>query len=578
MTMQPDKEFRNGAEVRRITLSPGECPEAVDQAEEVLLHHSERLRIFQRAGEVVRIISLRSAKRGCGMHREIGTVQLAPVGQVALMETFDRLINWQRERSTKKGTEAVRIDCPAKIPAAYLSRIGLWRLPQLTGIISAPIMRPDGSVVCRAGYDDVTGLYLTEDWPDLSWCPTREDALVALGVLLAPYTEFPFVAEEDRSALIAGILTAIQRRLLQTAPLFGFTAPTQRTGKTLLAESIATIATGRPAPAMAVSGNKEEMRKAITAALREGHSIINLDNIEHPLGSPDLSRALTQTEYGDRLLGKSSILQLPTNVTWTATGNNLSVRGDMAVRAVFCRLDAKLERPEERQFLIPDVKAYITEHRRELVTAALTILRAYAVAGRPDQGLTTWGGFDEWSLIVRAPLVWLGIVDPCATRRHVLEDDPDRKEAAALLSAWHSTVGTSAVQIADVIDHAAQSKILSRALLAVAAAKSDSGRINSQRLSWWCRKWRDRVVKNYRLEQGKSYGSHDTWRVVIYADTADSADRITSAITAKQVNSDQLGHLEQFPQRENIGNDGNNGKSGSDETSQFFDDFSEERL
>ena len=66
------------------------------------------------------------------------------------------------------------------------------------------------------------------------------------------------------------------------------------------------------------------------------------------------------------------------NLLWTATGNNLAFRGDLAVRALLCRLDAKVEQPE-RHFRIDDLKAYIIEHRRELVTTALTILRAYVL-------------------------------------------------------------------------------------------------------------------------------------------------------------------------------------------------------
>jgi len=502
-----------GPALPTITVTPGESPKAVDEAEEILLANSERLGVFQRSGEVVRAVRLSKSKHSCGLQREVGTIQLAPVGQVALTEMFDRLITWHRVRAPRDGAEAVRIDCPGKIAAAYLSRIGSWRLPLLVGVISAPIMRPDGSVLCRAGYDEATGLYLTEDWPDLNGNPARDDAVRGLETLRRPFEEFPFVAREDESVLLVAILTALQRRLLASAPLFAFKAPSQRTGKTLLAECMAVIATGRPAPAMAVSGDREEMRKAVAAALREGHVIVNLDNIEHPLGSPDLSRAITQPEYSDRLLGETKMLRLPTNVTWTATGNNLAFRGDLAVRALVCRLDARLERPEERSFMIADLKGHITEHRHELVAAALTIPRAYVLAGEPDQKLKPWGGFDEWSRTVRAALVWSGMPDPCATRQHVIEDDPDREQAATLLSAWHSEVGADPIQIARLVGLAANTPELRAALLGVAAARNDGGQIDPRRLSWWCREWRDRVVSGLVLAKDKDYGKSASWRV-----------------------------------------------------------------
>jgi hypothetical protein len=535
-----------------ITLKPGEYPLAVDEAEEILRARS--LKIFQRAGEVVRVITLPNSKHGDGLRREPGTVQLVPVGNVALTEVWDRLIEWQKLKATRGGFKRVRIDCPGRIAAAYLSRIGSWRLPSLTGIISAPIMRLDGTVLRRAGYDDETGLFLTEDWPDFDDNPSRADALAALRRIQEPFAEFPFVAAEDLSVVVAGTLTAIQRRLLRSAPLFGFSAPTQRTGKSLLSECLSIIATGRPAPAMAVSGDREEMRKAVAAALREGHSVVNLDNVEHPLASPDLSRAVTQSEYADRVLGETRILRLPTNILWTVTGNNLAFRGDLAVRALVSRLDARLERPEERKFRIADLKAHIAEHRRELVTAAVNILRAYVVAGRPDQALPAWGGFDEWTATIREPLVWLGAADPCATRQHVIEDDPDREQAAALLSAWHSAVGGEAIQIADLLERAASRPELASALRAVAAHRDDSKQIDPRRLGWWCRAYRDRVVESLRLERGKDYGGRATWKVSPVSEVRNPSTKAPGAVE------------EEFGWPENNRTDRSNRKNGQDGT------------
>lgn len=507
----------NAGEYERsiIVLRPGESPEALDAAEEIVLVHAERLRLFQRAGEVVRIIELDKHQRSDGLDRQPGTMMLVPVTAIALTEIMDRLIVWQRLRKGTAGLEPVRIDCPDRIAVAYLSRLGLWRLPVLAGIISAPIMRPNGTALCSAGYDPQTGLYLTEDWPEVNRDPTRHQALAALRELQEPFSEFPFVAPEDHSVLIAAVLTALQRRLLDAAPLFAFTAPAPRTGKSLLAECVAMIATGMEAPAMTVSGDREELRKAVAAVLREGHAIVNLDNIEHPLGSPDLSRAITQSVYGDRLLGTSRMLRLPTNLTWTATGNNLTFRGDLAVRALSTRLDARLERPEEREFEIAELKSHIREQRRVLVAAAMTILRAFVAAGKPDQALKPWGGFNEWSATIRAPLVWLGMADPCTSRKHVIENDPDREQAAAVLSAWHAEFGGEAVRIAEVIERAASQQDLKSALRLVAASKGDANELDARRVGWFCRDWRDRLVNGLVLAKGKDYGKVATWMVGI---------------------------------------------------------------
>lgn len=498
-----------------ITLHPGKSPEAVDAAEDMLVARAESLRMFQRGGEIVRVITLVEPKHSNGLRRKEGTVQLAPLRAVALAEILDRNITWQKEKASKHGLQSVRIDCRSKIAASYLSRVGSWRLPVLTGINSAPIMRPDGNVVGRAGYDPATGLLLTEDWSgDFNRTPTREEAVEALAALEEPYSEFPFVSDADKSVLLAGILTALQRRLLDSAPLFGFSAPSQRTGKSLLAGSVAIIATGKPAPAMAVSGDAEELRKAVFAALREGHNVVNLDDIERPLLSPHLSRAITQSEYSDRILGESKLVRFPTNLLWTATGNNLSFRGDLAVRALVTHLDAQMERPEERAFIIPDLKQYIADHRRKFTVGGLTVLRAYAVAGRPDQGLQPWGGFDEWSRTVRSSLIWLGKADPCITRQQVIEDDPDREQAAALLSAWDRATGDDCIRVSELVVRADSNTELRASLLPVAADRKGSATVEPGRVGWWCRDWCGQVVGGLSVVRGKDYGKSATWRVV----------------------------------------------------------------
>jgi hypothetical protein len=182
-----DEEFmdliQNAAEFTDrlpITLYPGKSPQALDEAEEILVQHAERLRIFQRSGSIVRIVTLPSTDVRGGLRRGAGTVLLLPINRVALTETFDRLVAWQKIRRIGQGFEPILVDCPERIAAAYISRVGSWQLPELTGIVSAPIMRPDGSILCRAGYDGATGLFLAEDWPELDGSPTKDDALAAL--------------------------------------------------------------------------------------------------------------------------------------------------------------------------------------------------------------------------------------------------------------------------------------------------------------------------------------------------------------------------------------------------------------
>ena len=103
-------------------------------------------------------------------------------------------------------------------------------------------------------------------------------------------------------------------------------------------------------------------------------------------------------------------MNVPTCLTFIFNGNNIRVKDDMATRVIRSRLDARTEFPDQRKFKRPDLLAYVREHRGELIHAALTIIRAYILAGKPGASKIK-GRFGVWNEMVAAPLVWLGQAD-----------------------------------------------------------------------------------------------------------------------------------------------------------------------
>jgi hypothetical protein len=55
---------------------------------------------------------------------------------------------------------------------------------------------------------------------------------------------FPFVTKADRSVALSAMLTTLDRHAMATAPLHAFTSPAADTGKSLLVDIAATLATG----------------------------------------------------------------------------------------------------------------------------------------------------------------------------------------------------------------------------------------------------------------------------------------------------------------------------------------------
>ena len=200
----------------------------------------------------------------------------------------------------------------------------------------------------------------------------------------------------------------------------------------------------------------EEFEKRLSVQLMTGRQIIAIDNINNELDGDLLNQSLTQPKVELRILGQSRKVTVRCSAVNTATGNNLRLVGDLTRRALIARLDPKTDRPELRQFdYDPVVDA--TEHRGELVAAALTILKAYCVAGMPG-GPAKLQGFAEWSDLVRGALMWVGLEDPAATQERLRENDPKLTRLIRIATVWRKAFGAYATTVAEAVAKAEEKK------------------------------------------------------------------------------------------------------------------------
>jgi hypothetical protein len=223
-----------------------------------------------------------------------------------------------------------------------------------------------------------------------------------------------------------------------------------------LAEVVAVIATGHAPTAISYGKTQEEFEKRIFSVLLTGDGVVLIDNIEaDAVSSDEFCTILTSERIKNRVLGVSKMAEVRTNVLFLLNGNNVVFEGDIVDRVVVAGLDARLEDPKTRKF-DRDPVVYARDRRTELVGAALTILRAHAVAGYPGaQGLVP-SRFPDWDRMVRGALVWMGEPDPQATRERLAVVDPVRDTHLALLKALENAVGLEVrFKAQDLIDRAA---------------------------------------------------------------------------------------------------------------------------
>jgi putative DNA primase/helicase len=141
-----------------------------------------------------------------------------------------------------------------------------------------------------------------------------------------------------------------------------------------------------------------------------------------------------------RILGHSKQVQVDTRGTLVfATGNQLSLIGDICRRTVLSSLDPKLERPELRQFRSNPI-AKIQANRGRYVADCLIIVRAYILAGRPNPA-PKLASFEGWSDTERSALIWLGEADPVQSMEVTRAEDPERAELRSMMDAWTKEFG-----------------------------------------------------------------------------------------------------------------------------------------
>jgi putative DNA primase/helicase len=453
-------------------------------------------------------VAAEDSEDGHKIKRHAGAVSLVAVGAPHLCELAGRAAS--HEKYDGRAEKYKACDCPAKTAEAYMAR-GFWpEIPLLNGFVECPTLTLDGRVLDVPGYDAATGLFAA--WSDLPGfvspprAPSLRDAADAADELAKAIDTFPFVSPADISAALAGMILAVCRRSLPSAPMLAITAPTPGTGKSLLADTISLLATGRRASVMSLGHDDNEAEKRIDGILLAGDPILNIDNVERPLGGDLLNQILSQPVKKVRPLGGSGIVDVPTCAIIAATGNNLSIDGDLKRRVTMIRLDAKLERPELRAFDGEPHLDRIARLRGKLVAAALTIPLAYMAAGSPKSDAPALGGFEDWDRICRQPLRWIGLADPLEASSQLRAEDPDLEALLALLTAWFDLYEGSARSAADIIregmavgegmDIGAPTRPeLREALLLVSGGRQPT----SRSLGSWLRRRKGRVVGGKRF-------------------------------------------------------------------------------
>jgi hypothetical protein len=302
----------------------------------------------------------------------------------------------------------------------------------------------------------------------------------------------------NRSVALSGLLTALVRGSLPTAPMHLIRAHMAGTGKSHLVDTIAVIATGRICPVITALKNAEETEKRLGAIILSGIPMISLDNCAHDLGGELLCQIAERPVVKVRILGRSETPDCEIHTAVYATGNNIGFKSDMYRRGLVCDLEALDERPELRKFKRNALKQ-AAGNRATYVAAALTVMRAYLAASSPEV-CGPFGSYPEWSIMVRSPLIWLGEPDPIASIDKSQAEDPELADLRECVDLWldgykvdEDYTSAGIVESWSVAPAGFNSNPHKQFLLRIASDKD--GNISTKRLGEWLHRNSGRVVR-----------------------------------------------------------------------------------
>jgi len=347
---------------------------------------------------------------------------------------------------------------PRDILASVLAGKTWPGLPPLCGIIGAPVLRRDGTLLQTPGYDPATGLYLAAKvaLPPVPEQPSGEQVAAARSFLLDRLLrDFPWSSPADRANYVALLATPILRHYTRSLTPFALIDATMpASGKTILTAGPGMLYGQRVLP---WTYSDEELRKSITAVLAEQVGVVIFDNLAEGtvIDSAILAQLVTGGVWADRQLGASRTIATVNDRLWMATGNNLQVGGDMASRTVRVHLDPNMPRPEQRdqtRFGIPHLDQWITvpANQHTVLYHLLILVLDWTRHGAPRAAGMSMRQFTPWAQNLGGFLAHHGIDGFLTNADAVREIDEDEVRWRGFLACWHDRHGSKPMTAAEL--------------------------------------------------------------------------------------------------------------------------------
>ena len=406
--------------------------------------------------------------------------------------------------------------------AADILSVNARRMPnlrELKGVTRTPMVRPDGTVLDRPGFDGATGYIYAPDGAAVFPVPERplpENVTQAKAIIDYMLTDFAFVSPESRANYIGLMLTPLLR-LLAPPPykLGSIEAHQPGSGKSFLGRALISLHGGSESASIPV--NDEEFAKVIGSVFdTERGGAYMFDNVTGGVRSPVLTSLLTQPRFTGRRLGSSSLITAVNDRLWVLTANNAQLGGDLARRVVRVMIDPGVPNPEKRTgFVIDDWERWVRGKRNDILWSLLVLVRHWYASGTPQVKRST-DSYARWTAITDGVLRTAGYAPFDSEAVSVEVDDPDEDELATLLGAVLAAHGSESWQVRDLTDRTIASGKEAPGFIDIDAFPqhtTEFGNVNRKKLGWWLKRNQGRWARGMCLIRGGDTAGSARWKI-----------------------------------------------------------------
>jgi hypothetical protein len=329
-------------------------------------------------------------------------------------------------------------------------------------------------IIPSKGYDERFQSFMQADAPEIDLMEI--DA--AKEILNAALTGFCWKDERvDKIMATAYLITPFCRGLYPRfscrTPIFLFIANRERCGKDYLAGLGGIIVEGKRIEEPPIctddkfSSNSDELRKKLTASLKQGRRRLHFGNNRGNLSNAALEQFATSEQWSDRELGKSENIMLPNDIELSLSANiGITYTPDFWHRCRPIKLFMADEDPNQHKFTNPNLQRWVSEHRSEIISAIYTLIYDWVQAGSP-KGQTTFNSFPEWADVVGGIMEYHQLGDPC---QPVVDDagiggdneTVNMKNLYAIIYAYTCIYGKKTVTIKEMCEVLRDEEVMNR--------------------------------------------------------------------------------------------------------------------